>query len=138
MAKITIDMGKHKNGSIIIRGITTKMKPRIKKLMREAGADLSKQIKQHLSTYKRVTPQGRKFPAFQSGGLFRSVNHKLIDNGEGVVVGPNTEYAAINEFGGMTGRGHKTSIIPRPYVWPAWLKLGKKIINNMAKELVRP
>ena len=138
MAKLKIDMGRHKNGSIIIKGITAKMKPRLRAELREAGASLNKQIRKHLTTYKRVTPKNRKFPSFQSGGLFRSVTHKLIDNGMGVRVGPKTVYAAINEFGGTTGRGYKTTITARPYVWPAWTKLGNKIIKSIAKKVTRP
>ena len=131
MAKVSISMGKHRNGSIIIKGITAKMKPRLKKELRQAGGDLKEQIMKHLRTYMRVTPAGRKFPAFQTGGLFRSVASKIFKSGMAVKIGPNTDYALFNEVG-------TSKIKARPYVWPAWLKLRKKIVKRIAKSVSRP
>ena len=34
-------------------------------------------------------------------------------------IGTNVEYAAIHEFGGLTGRNHTTLIPPRPFLEPA-------------------
>ena len=34
-------------------------------------------------------------------------------------IGTNVEYAAIHEFGGLTGRNHRTLIPPRPFLEPA-------------------
>lgn len=47
-------------------------------------------------------------------------HHHLYDSyvyqltAEGVEVGSGSPYAAIHHFGGLTGRGHRTRIIPRP------------------------
>ena len=44
--------------------------------------------------------------------LYDSYIYQLTD--DGVEVGSGEMYAAIHHFGGMTGRGHRTRIIPRP------------------------
>lgn len=47
-------------------------------------------------------------------------SHHLYDSyvyqadGAGVQIGSNKVYAAIHHFGGMTGRGNKARILPRP------------------------
>ncbi len=135
MAKITMTM-RPKGGPIILKGITAKMQPRLKKALREVGGTVTKQVKRHLSEVKRATPPGRKYPAFQTGALFRSVTHKAI-NGPGVKIGPNTAYAAINEFGGKAGKGGKTTIPARPYVFPAWDKLKEKMLKVVSRTVVR-
>ena len=37
-------------------------------------------------------------------------------SGNQILVGTNVEYAAIHQFGGMTGRGHAVNIVARPYL----------------------
>jgi phage virion morphogenesis protein len=44
--------------------------------------------------------------------LYDSYVYQLID--EGVQIGSALKYARIHHFGGMTGRGHHTKILPRP------------------------
>lgn len=46
------------------------------------------------------------------GHLRDSYTYNLIPGG--VEIGSGLVYAAIHHFGGMTGRGHRTKIIPRP------------------------
>ena len=48
------------------------------------------------------------------GHLMNSINWKAND--EGVEVGTNLIYAAIHNFGGMAGRGHKANIPARPFL----------------------
>ncbi|MFA9219437.1 MAG: phage virion morphogenesis protein [Sphingomonadaceae bacterium] len=47
-----------------------------------------------------------------NGHLSESYVYQLT--GDGLEVGSAKIYAAIHHFGGQTGRGHKTHIIPRP------------------------
>lgn len=64
------------------------------------------------------------------GHLLNSI-HWQADS-EGVAVGSNLIYAAIHNFGGMAGRGHKVSIPARPYlvVQDEDLREIKQIIND--------
>lgn len=56
------------------------------------------------------------------GGLLGSINARPGENA--VLVGTNKVYAAIHQFGGQAGRGHKVAIPARPYLlvqeedWP--------------------
>jgi phage virion morphogenesis protein len=43
--------------------------------------------------------------------------HRLAQNDEATVeVGSSMAYAAIHQFGGKTGKGHRTTIPARPYL----------------------
>lgn len=57
-----------------------------------------------------IERQGKTLVA--KGHLHDSYVYQLTDHG--LEVGSAKVYAAIHHFGGMTGRGHKTRIIPRP------------------------
>jgi HK97 gp10 family phage protein len=62
-------------------------------------------------------------PAWVSGRLARSVERdEPREKGFGnyaASVGPDTEYARIQEEGGETGRGHATHLPARPYLAPS-------------------
>ncbi len=49
-----------------------------------------------------------------AGGLMGSIHFEAGRNS--VMVGTNKIYAAIHQFGGMAGRGHKTKIPARPFL----------------------
>lgn len=49
-----------------------------------------------------------------NGTLYSSISQYSDDST--AVVGPKSKYAAIHQFGGMAGRGRKTSIPARPYL----------------------
>ena len=61
-------------------------------------------------------------PAYVSGELRNSVV-KTSESGPGPVawvdIAPTTIYARIQELGGISGAGHRTHLLPRPYVRPA-------------------
>lgn len=63
-------------------------------------------------------------PARVTGHLARSVMVMgPVAGGNGfsiTVVGPTASYGAIHEVGGVTGRGHRTVLPPRPHLKPAW------------------
>ena len=64
-------------------------------------------------------------PAPQSGDLRKSITHDGPTwDGDEVSgeVGTNIPYARILEFGGVTGRGHLTRILPRPYMAPTFIE----------------
>lgn len=50
----------------------------------------------------------------RSGQLRKSITYKTNDHS--VTIGTNKVYAAIQQFGGETGRGHKVRIPARPYL----------------------
>lgn len=71
-----------------------------------------------------------------TGTLKRSITHTTI-RGNGEVtgyVGTNLVYAAIHEFGGVTGRGHKTTITPKRYLTRA-VEDNKEKITERFKQL---
>lgn len=94
------------------------------------GALLTKEIEQNVS--------GRILNR-RTGNLWKSwqweVNVK--DAGWQLIVGSDVVYARIHEFGGMTGRGHKTRIPARYYVSKAivstWTPINDLLANYMAK-----
>jgi phage gpG-like protein len=51
----------------------------------------------------------------QRGRLRRSIHRTDAKNAE-VIVGSNVKYAAIHQFGGAAGRGHKTILPARPFI----------------------
>ena len=90
----------------------------------KAGAAVAEaSIKRQLSVYshRRGTPTPSPPdapPAVISGTLRRSV---MVETRPGyVAVGPSVVYARIQELGGATGRHHRTTLPPRPYVQPAY------------------
>lgn len=48
------------------------------------------------------------------GGLLPSINWREVP--EGLAVGTDKIYGAIHHYGGLAGRGHKTTIPARPYL----------------------
>ena len=52
----------------------------------------------------------------ESGHLKRSLRSNISTSEKRVSVGSNLEYAAIHQFGGRAGRGHKVSIPARPFL----------------------
>lgn len=75
-------------------------------------------------------------PAYVSGELQRSVR-QTEESGPGAVawvdIAPTTVYARIQELGGISGAGHRTHLLPRPYVRPA-LDQGRAGFEQAAKE----
>ena len=50
------------------------------------------------------------------GGLLGSIHFKTEPSAVMVSTGTNKKYAAIHQFGGQAGRGHKVTIPARPYL----------------------
>lgn len=142
-------------GSIVLKDLQGNFWPKLARGFRRAGSALTWQIKLHLSgpgrsaiaskrgraLYKKRAPFSRlsNYPGMVSGELRRSVKFKVTRTSNDVilVVGPHKVYASINEFGGMAGRGRKVRIPARPYVWPAYKKTRKKIVDMISQELMR-
>lgn len=61
--------------------------------------------------------RGAKIDApYKTGNLRRSIRSEQSKTD--VTTGTNLVYAAIHEFGGNTGRGHRVRIQARPYLTP--------------------
>lgn len=61
-----------------------------------------------------IARKGHDRILFGEGHLMNSINYQA--DKDGVAVGTNLIYAAIHNFGGMAGRGHKVKIPARPYL----------------------
>ena len=90
------------------------------------------ETKKALTTYSHPkgtptpSPPGRP-PAIVTGQLRRSIKVEGPTRA-GVAtyqakIGPTAIYGRIQELGGMTGRGHKTRLPPRPYLEPTVTRL---------------
>lgn len=70
-------------------------------------------------------------PAAITGQLARSVRSTQVrrkgDHGWTGTVAPHTVYARIQELGGVTGRGHRTHLPPRPYLNPTRLRYAHEV-----------
>lgn len=68
--------------------------------------------------------------------LMGSIKPKIYPDKVVVSTGPHIVYAAIHQFGGKTGKGHKTTIPARPYMgvreedWPAIRSAIKTFLNG--------
>jgi phage virion morphogenesis protein len=64
-----------------------------------------------------------------SGQLASSITQKATSTS--AIVGTNKKYAAIHQFGGKAGRGHKATIPARPF-----LKLDDKALDEIRNKLI--
>lgn len=60
--------------------------------------------------------KGSSTPLLDTGRLRNSITRRVLAGGNGVEIGSNVIYAAIHNFGGRAGRGHKTVIPQRAFV----------------------
>jgi len=74
-------------------------------------------------------------PSMISGNLMRSI---AVQGPVGLAgaweasVGPTAVYGRIQELGGRTGRGHRTTLPPRPYLEPSWESVRVELVAIMA------
>ncbi len=64
-----------------------------------------------------------------SGQLASSITQKATSTS--AIVGTNKKYAALHQFGGKAGRGHKATIPARPF-----LKLDDKALDEIRNKLI--
>lgn len=89
-------------------------------VMDEIGASLETSTRMRFET--SIGPSGQPWKPSRRAGktlvdtgrLLASITHRA--DRTSVEVGSNVIYAAIHQFGGAAGRGHKTHIDPRPYL----------------------
>jgi phage virion morphogenesis protein len=62
---------------------------------------------------KNFPPQGT---LMAQGSMWASIVHKPAPDDASVEIGSVMPYAAIHQFGGKTGKGHRTTIPARPYL----------------------
>jgi phage gpG-like protein len=84
---------------------------------------MERQIRVELSrsSHDRGTPTPSapgEPPSMISEDLYLSITVRTVGDGH-VQVGGTTAYARIQELGGITGRGHATTLPARPYLRPA-------------------
>jgi phage virion morphogenesis protein len=88
----------------------------IARTFREQGSPAGSWTPLAASTLKRGKGGiGRKI-LIQSGRLMRSITKTVNPAAKRVEIGTNVIYGPIQQFGGMTGRGHKAKIPARPYI----------------------
>jgi len=70
-----------------------------------------------LSTLKRKQKKnlGHQGTLMESGSMWSQIRHANVTEDK-VDVGSPRPYAMIHQFGGKTGKGHKTTIPARPYI----------------------
>lgn len=83
---------------------------------------------------KTIARKGHNRPLIGEGHLMNSINYQAAN--DGVAIGTNLVYAAIQNFGGMAGRGLKVKIPARPYmvVQDEDLTEIKAVINDFLME----
>lgn len=83
---------------------------------------------------EEVSKTGKSLSPFATGTLRRSIESK-VTTGKYVEIGTDVVYARIHEFGGRTGRGHRTVIKARPYMTPPYERMvGGQAIDFLLKE----
>jgi phage gpG-like protein len=75
----------------------------------------------------------------RTGRLFGSVDQTYFSPGAVAMahVAPTTVYARIQELGGVSGKGHRSHLPPRPYVAPA-VEASMGLFEDDAVEAIRP
>lgn len=111
----------------------------IRRALTKAGAWVERQAKKNLSgpSHTRFPGNGNPYPGVLTGRLRASVTSQVGSDGMSVRIGPNTVYAAIQEFGGTAGRGGSAVIPARPYMWPAFEVNHDKIVDTLREEIMR-
>jgi phage gpG-like protein len=120
--------------------------------------------RKHMSISGKITQAGKKYlkvhgtwgaggnddsPLVDKGHLRQAITTDFSEMDQGIAyvgVGGGSEEqgkgspsnsAAIHEFGGITGRGHKTYIPPRPYLRPALEESREEIKEAVTHELLK-
>lgn len=114
----------------------------VRKALHRMGAQLERHIKKNLSgeSHSRFPGTANPYPGVLTGRLRSSVNYKVsgaVDSME-MAVGPNTVYAAIQEYGGNAGRNRTTRIPGRPYVGPAWSNNADSLLDDFQATIMEP
>ena len=84
-----------------------------------------------------IQNRSKELAPYKTGNLRRSITKSLIPASGGLSqrIGTDVVYAAIHEFGGVTGRGHRTRIKARPYFRPAIKEKTPKIKQIFEKNI---
>ena len=160
MVEFTINLGRNQGvGSIKIHNFTKQFKPNLVRGFARSGAILQRQIQEHLTGPSATVDKSRTTPGIGTGRLRGSVKYTVSQ--EPVLrVGPNTVYAAIQEFGGRiiqivtakqqrflaaaksifvkVGSQLNIDIPARPYVGTAWEKKKGKVVETIQKSISEP
>ncbi|MEU0818968.1 hypothetical protein [Streptomyces mirabilis] len=117
---------------VAIEGLATSLNYATRTATAQASHLLEAEIKKTLSTssHSRGTPTPSspgEPPSLVTGTLRRSITvkgpHPLGLGRWEAEIGPTAVYGRIQELGGVTGRGHATTLPARPYVKPAFDRL---------------
>lgn len=165
MPEIKMTLGRHSKGSIKLKKFEKALPRNLEKGFNLSGILLKSQIQRHLTGVSATIDKSRKFPGTgtKHGGRLRgSITYQVVKKLKsiGLRVGTRVKYAAIHELGGTIHQvvtkkqrwflglskgiwlreGHNLIIrIPkRPYIWPAWLKRKRDVVNVIQKAVMAP
>jgi HK97 gp10 family phage protein len=80
---------------------------------------------------------GVNVPRIRTGNLRDSIDYTIKVRGDEIeaFLGADAEYAAIQEFGGISGRGHSSPIPPRPFLSTSVKKNKDEFKDIILKEI---
>lgn len=128
-----------------LRGESAKVHAAMRRGVALAAHHLQSRIQTKLSLTSHApgtptpSPPGHP-PSLITGSLRRSVKvrgPRSTGDGWEAHVGPTIVYGRIQEFGGRTGRGHRTHLPARPYVGPATRESALTIRAIIRREVAR-
>lgn len=105
----------------------------VDKVLRQRLALIGRLLKKEIA----VNLSGRVLNV-RSGTLRGSWRRHIVSrlpDGYRLFLWSEVPYARIHEYGGMTGRGHRTRIPKRPYVTPAVAMLESRIVSELENAL---
>lgn len=76
-----------------------------------------KRIKDAKKPATRAKLMSSSLTMVDTGKLMRSIKYMISERRKTVYIGTNVEYAAIHQFGGMTGRRKSVKIPKRPFLF---------------------
>ena len=76
-------------------------------------------------------------PLLDMGLLRGSYTMEIRDNGMTAVVGTDKEYAAIHEFGGRAGRGHRVPVPERAHARPSLHESEEEVKREFAEAVMK-
>ena len=118
-------------GSLMVDRVTQRMaKNEIKPKTKEKTLDARRKRKDKRESTK--FPKG--ITLIDTGALIGSIRHKIYMRKKKVLIGTNLDYAKIHQYGGRTGRGKKTKLPARPYLFFTFVD--KALIQKIVKKII--
>lgn len=165
MAEVTISFPGEKFESIKVKRFSDKLKPQMRKALKNAGVLMERELKIKLkpSNTGLIGKSPHTELRSRTGMLRSSIGHKMGTGagGDNVKIGPHLFYGAVHEFGGripVTARMRKKSLFqvapgqfrrfakttshiripPRPWFSPTVKKERGKIVQTFRQAIYKP